>query len=150
VCVTRRIEIDSTSNAPALARRYARTQLTALLAPGPELTETVGDVELLVSELVSNAVKASAAPVSLGLEVHHKWLGLMVHDDDPTDPIVQYPEPADTHGRGLRIVAILAQDWGVLREPGDGKTVWLRLPLPLASTDHLRCEHPADPEWVGS
>jgi Histidine kinase-like ATPase domain len=148
VCVSRRFEIDSTSNAPALARRYARTELAALLVGGSELAEAVGDVELLVSELVSNAVKASAAPVLVGLEVHHKWLGLMVHDDDPADPVVMPPDPAQTHGRGLRIVSILAEAWGVRRDPAGGKTVWLRLRLPVATTDHLLCDSPADPDWT--
>lgn len=148
MCVTRRFEIDSTSNAPALARQCARTELATLLDDGPEAAETVNDVELLVSELVSNAVKASAAPVRVGLEVHHKWLGVMVHDDDPADPVVLYPDPAQTHGRGLRIVSILAEAWGVRRDPAGGKTVWLRLLLPVAATDHLRCERPVDQEWA--
>jgi anti-sigma regulatory factor (Ser/Thr protein kinase) len=149
VCVSRRFEFDSGSDAPSFARRFARTELCALLAPAPEVSETVGDVELMVSELVSNAVKASTAPVTLGLEVHHKWLGVTVHDDGPEEPVMRNPDPSEAHGRGLRIIAVLAETWGVRPDPAGGKAVWLRVPLPVAATDHLECDHPDDLEWTG-
>src|SRR5690242_14988941 len=111
VCISRRSEFAPNSDAPSFARRFTRTELASVLTPTPDVPEMLGDVELMVSELVSNAVKASVRPVTLGLEVHHKWLGVVVHDDGPETPVLRNPDPADPHGRGLRIVAVLAESW---------------------------------------
>jgi anti-sigma regulatory factor (Ser/Thr protein kinase) len=146
--VSRCVEVDPASDAPSYARHFARAQLTELLTGVAGVAETIGDVELLVSELVSNAVKASAGPVTLGVQVHHTWLDITVHDDNPYEPVVLDPDPGDIHGRGLQIVTVLAEDWGVQSQPADGKTVWVRLPLPAGATADLTCERPGDREWA--
>jgi anti-sigma regulatory factor (Ser/Thr protein kinase) len=140
VCVTRRFDLDATVNAPARARHLVRAELAAVLEPVPELSETVADVELMVSELVSNAVKAGPTPVTLGLDVHHDHLYLSVRDLEPQQPVVLDPAPGDTHGRGLRIVAVLASTWGVRADPAGGKTVWAELPVPAAAGATLVCD----------
>jgi anti-sigma regulatory factor (Ser/Thr protein kinase) len=149
VCVSRRFDLEATADAPANARHFVRDQLVTILEDVPGLPELRADVELLVSELVSNAVKASPAPVTLGMDVHHHWLGLTVHDGAPEEPVMLDPDPADTHGRGLRIVTVLADAWGVEGDPAGGKTVWVRVPLPAAAAATLTCERPADLEWAG-
>jgi len=142
VCVSRRFDLSVTADAPAQARHLAHTELAEVLAPGPAAAEAVADVELLVSELVSNAVKTGAAPVTLGLDIHHDWLGLSVHDRDPGWPVMLDPDPADTHGRGLRIVQALTEAWGVEPASDGGKTVWVRVPLPGPAV-RLDCTHRA-------
>jgi hypothetical protein len=56
-------------------------------------------------------------------------LRVEVSDDDPNLPVASHPQHPATSGRGLRIVAALADRWGVTPNP-DGKTVWFELHLP--------------------
>jgi anti-sigma regulatory factor (Ser/Thr protein kinase) len=149
VGVTRRVELDATPEAPACARRYVRDQLDRLLTAAPGLPETIEDAQLLVSELASNAARASTEPFTVALFVRPTWLGLTVRDDSPEQPVKLHPRPQDSHGRGLHIVDALAQEWGIEEHPGDGKTVWLRLPLPAGAATKLAREHPQIEEgWV--
>jgi len=81
---------------------------------------------LLTSELVANAVVHGAAPVDLVVDLDDSRLAVEVIDSSDHDPL---PGPAaadDEHGRGLSIVATLADAWGVA--PGsEGKAVWFAL-----------------------
>ncbi|MGY3205220.1 SpoIIE family protein phosphatase [Streptomyces sp. TE5632] len=85
--------------------------------------------ELMVSELVTNAVRhAHARPVALRL-VHGDTLLCEVEDDDHELPTLLDAEPTDEAGRGLRVVSTLAREWGTSRTTF-GKTVWFELTLP--------------------
>ncbi|MFF8673644.1 SpoIIE family protein phosphatase [Streptomyces sp. NPDC015242] len=85
--------------------------------------------ELLVSELVTNAVRHShARPVALRL-VRGDTLLCEVEDDDHELPTLLSARPLDDRGRGLRVVSTLAREWGTSRT-GTGKTVWFELTLP--------------------
>ncbi|WP_037861119.1 ATP-binding SpoIIE family protein phosphatase [Streptomyces sp. NRRL S-340] len=84
---------------------------------------------LMVSELVTNAVRHSRArPVALRL-VRADTLLCEVEDDDHDLPVLLSAGPADEAGRGLRVVSALAREWGTSRT-GTGKTVWCELSLP--------------------
>lgn len=106
--------------AAALARRHVEAACGGM--PG----DLVDVVRLLVTELVSNALRhGTGAPV---LGVLRDETGLLVYvDDECSDPPV-VREPADwmEHGAGMRLVVALADDWGVApREEGlPGKRVW--------------------------
>ncbi|WP_409060590.1 SpoIIE family protein phosphatase [Streptomyces sp. SYP-A7185] len=90
----------------------------------PALVETA---ELLVGELVTNAVRHSRGPrVGLRLVRSGTTLICEVEDDDPTLPTLLNAGPADEFGRGLRIVSVLAKEWGTSRT-ASGKTVWFEL-----------------------
>ncbi|GCB44571.1 hypothetical protein SNL152K_1861 [Streptomyces sp. NL15-2K] len=85
--------------------------------------------ELLVSELVTNAVRHShSRPVDLRL-VRGDTLLCEVDDDDHDLPTLLNAGPADESGRGLRVVSTLAREWGTSRTKA-GKTVWFELTLP--------------------
>ncbi|MGI5379316.1 SpoIIE family protein phosphatase [Streptomyces sp. CA-251387] len=85
--------------------------------------------ELLVSELVTNAVRHShGRPVELRL-VRGDSLLCEVDDDDHDLPTLLNAGPGDEHGRGLRVVSTLAREWGTSRTSA-GKTVWFELTLP--------------------
>ncbi|WP_406724399.1 SpoIIE family protein phosphatase [Streptomyces sp. GD-15H] len=85
--------------------------------------------ELMVSELVTNAVQhAHARPVALRL-VRGDTLLCEVEDDDHELPTLLDVEPMDEAGRGLRVVSTLAREWGTSRTTS-GKTVWFELALP--------------------
>ncbi|NUK37070.1 SpoIIE family protein phosphatase [Streptomyces lunaelactis] len=108
----------------ARARRLVRGQLRAWgLA---EVTETA---ELLVSELVTNAVRhARGRRAELRL-VRAGSLLCEVADEDHTLPTLLDARPDGERGRGLRVVSSLAREWGTSRT-SDGKTVWFELALP--------------------
>jgi two-component sensor histidine kinase len=89
-----------------------------------------GDVDtvlLLVSELVTNAVKHAATPFDVTVSVEGAQVTVAVVDHDRTHPpMMRSPTPEDTSGRGLRIVDELSTSWGSESLAGDGKRVWFR------------------------
>ncbi|MFF0016548.1 SpoIIE family protein phosphatase [Streptomyces sp. NPDC005374] len=93
------------------------------------LVKLVDAAELLVSELVTNAVRHShSRAVELRL-VRGDTLLCEVDDDDHDLPNLLSAGPADEQGRGLRVVSTLAREWGASRTKA-GKTVWFELTLP--------------------
>ncbi|UUN30212.1 SpoIIE family protein phosphatase [Streptomyces sp. FIT100] len=106
------------------ARRLVRQQLAAW-----RLDEHVDTLELLVSELVTNAVRHTAGDrIELRL-VRTDSLLCEVTDDGHTLPTLLSAGPGDESGRGLRVVSSLAREWGTSRS-GGGKSVWCELSLP--------------------
>lgn len=109
--------------APARARQLTGQALTGT----PD--DTVDTAQLLVTEIVSNAVAHGVGPVDLVIETGPHEIRVSVHDHGPGLPMVVAPPPLSEFGRGLHIVQSLADDWGV--DPGDGdspgKHVWFRL-----------------------
>ncbi|MFC8569337.1 SpoIIE family protein phosphatase [Streptomyces sp. NPDC057245] len=106
------------------ARAAVREQLHDWGLPGP-----AAPAELMVSELVTNAVRHShARPVALRL-VRADTLLCEVDDDDHELPTLRSAGPEDETGRGLRVVSTLAREWGTSRTEA-GKTVWFELTLP--------------------
>ncbi|MDX3746349.1 SpoIIE family protein phosphatase [Streptomyces sp. AK08-02] len=93
------------------------------------LARLVDNAELLVDELVTNAVRHShGRPLELRL-VRGETLLCEVDDDDHTLPTLLSAEPTAEFGRGLSVVSTLAREWGASRT-GTGKTVWFELTLP--------------------
>jgi anti-sigma regulatory factor (Ser/Thr protein kinase) len=95
---------------------------TALRAWG--LYAEVVDVELLVSELVSNALVHGDGPIDVRLSCDGQWIRLEVADEGQRSS----PRIRDTSHRGgwgLRFVDRLADSWGI--EVADGTRVWTRI-----------------------
>jgi hypothetical protein len=100
--------------------------------------EEVGyDVALVVSELVTNAVehvprvtRGCARGIVIGLEAGRGWLRVEVHDSGEKQPRTPAPDREAEDGRGLLLVAGLAQRWGVEQRRPFGKVVWAELPVP--------------------
>ncbi|MEV5986842.1 SpoIIE family protein phosphatase [Streptomyces sp. NPDC052051] len=93
------------------------------------LDALVAHAELLVGELVTNAVTHThSRQIELRL-VRCDTLLCEVEDDDQTLPTLLDARPDDEYGRGLRVVSTLAREWGTSRT-GGGKTVWCALTLP--------------------
>ncbi|MFB9467502.1 ATP-binding SpoIIE family protein phosphatase [Streptomyces cinereospinus] len=106
------------------ARAAVREQLHAWRLP-----QLADNAELMVSELVTNAVRHShGRPVAVRL-VRGDTLLCEVDDDDHDLPTLLSAGPRDETGRGLRVVSTLAREWGASRT-GAGKTVWFELTLP--------------------
>ncbi|MGW1050892.1 SpoIIE family protein phosphatase [Streptomyces sp. NPDC002521] len=93
------------------------------------LSEAAFTTELVVSELVTNAIRYGAHPIRLRL-IHDDATTLIceVSDSSPTAPHLRRAKTFDEGGRGLLLVAQLTQRWGSRHTPG-GKTIWAELPL---------------------
>ncbi|KKD03021.1 SpoIIE family protein phosphatase [Streptomyces sp. WM6386] len=105
------------------ARQAATEQLTAW-----GLDEAGFVTELVVSELVTNAIRYGAPPIQLRL-IRDRTLICEVSDGSSTSPHLRRAHAYDEGGRGLLLVAQLTQRWGS-RQTGAGKTIWAEQPLP--------------------
>jgi anti-sigma regulatory factor (Ser/Thr protein kinase) len=114
---------------PGAARAWARKTVLSMLPASPATIEIVNDVEVVVSELVTNAVLAGSLMLQLYLDSGPGRLRIEVSDDAAGWPARRDTSPADDHGRGLTIVAALSSRWGV-RQDGGAKAVWAELALP--------------------
>jgi len=112
------------AKAPELARQY-------LVEHAPWLEpDLLADALLIVSELVTNAVRHGQPDIVLRLRNNPPRVGGAVEDTGPEMPMPASaaPEAAKPSGRGLLIVDALADEWGVVpREPPPGKAVWFEL-----------------------
>ncbi|MFE9039275.1 SpoIIE family protein phosphatase [Streptomyces sp. NPDC012421] len=106
--------------APGRARRLARRALARW-----DLEELTDSVELLISEVVTNAVRYAERPVTLRL-LKTDVLRCEVGDDSPQLPRQRRARETDEGGRGLFLVNRLARRWGATRLSG-GKVVWFEL-----------------------
>ncbi|MFE0389548.1 SpoIIE family protein phosphatase [Streptomyces bungoensis] len=107
----------------ARARKMAVEQLDAW-----GLTEAAFATELIVSELVTNAVRYGDDPIVLRL-IRDSSLICEVSDGSSTAPHLRRARGYDEGGRGLLLVAQIAERWGSRQTPG-GKTIWAEQPLP--------------------
>ncbi|MEW2398818.1 SpoIIE family protein phosphatase [Streptomyces sp. NPDC046862] len=107
----------------ARTRQYVLDKLAAW-----ELTEMAFTVELVVSELVTNAIRHGAPPIQLRLIHDDSTLICEVSDCSGTAPHLRRAKTFDEGGRGLLLVAQLTQRWGS-RHTGEGKTIWAELSL---------------------
>lgn len=106
----------------AQARTAAARKLTEW-----QLEDLVFTTELVVSELITNAVRYAGGPVSLRL-IRDQVLICEVTDPSNTQPRLQKAATTDEGGRGLFIVAQCTSRWGC-RYGRSGKTIWTELPL---------------------
>src|ERR1700712_3840990 len=136
---TARLELPATPAAASVARLFVRC-LCEEWGVG-----AVADVaELLSSELVTNAVVHARSAIELEAAWTHSDLRVDVRDAGTGAGQVQAktsPAPTEAEGgRGLAIVASLADSWGV-EETGHGKSVWFSLVTP---------ELPDEPDFPGT
>jgi anti-sigma regulatory factor (Ser/Thr protein kinase) len=89
------------------------------------------DVELVVSELVTNAVRAGSACVLVTVEHIDGQVVVRVVDGAGGWPRQRIAGVTDVGGRGLALVDALSARWGV-RALADGKVVWAELQVPAA------------------
>ncbi|WP_343308783.1 ATP-binding protein [Streptomyces malaysiensis] len=92
------------------------------------LVDCVETAELLISELVTNAVRYGEGD-EVGFSLSHEKgeVRIEVSDGAPGRPTVRRPPPGEESGRGMLIVDALAEDWGTSR---DGKRTWCTLTVP--------------------
>jgi anti-sigma regulatory factor (Ser/Thr protein kinase) len=123
---------------PFWARRYTRFFLASCRGISQDIAETA---ELLVSELVTNAVRFAGDPVrtpwhsgradagliSLSLRHFREVLLIEVYDTDGSPPIRSHPGDDAETGRGLVLADALSKEWSYFFPPGGGKVVYCLL-----------------------
>ncbi|AIA07782.1 SpoIIE family protein phosphatase [Streptomyces noursei] len=92
------------------------------------LAEEAFTTELILSELVTNAIRYAAGPIRVRL-IHDRSLICEVADHSSTSPHLRHAASTDEGGRGLFLIAQLAERWGT-RYTGDGKVIWTEQALP--------------------
>ncbi|WP_420705368.1 SpoIIE family protein phosphatase [Streptomyces sp. NRRL F-6674] len=112
--------LEPEDSAPGRARRLARRALSRW-----GLEDMTDSVELLVSEVVTNAVRYASRPITLRL-LRTDVLRCEVGDDVPQLPRLRQARATDEGGRGLYLVNRLARRWGATRL-STGKVVWFEL-----------------------
>ncbi|GLW58224.1 ATP-binding SpoIIE family protein phosphatase [Kitasatospora phosalacinea] len=105
------------------ARRLAEHQLAAW-----GLEELEFSTDLIVSELVTNAIRYGKSPIRLRL-INDRGLICEVSDSSDSTPHLRRAKSTDEGGRGLFIIGQLAQRWGT-RFARHGKTIWAQQEVP--------------------
>jgi anti-sigma regulatory factor (Ser/Thr protein kinase) len=120
---------------PFWARRYTRTFLASCWGVSAGTAETA---ELIISELVTNAVRfagdpartlryserANARLISLSLRHFRESLLIEVYDTDENPPVPAGHDDDAENGRGLLLVSALSKEWSYFFPPGGGKVVY--------------------------
>ncbi|MHA5054865.1 SpoIIE family protein phosphatase [Streptomyces sp. SD15] len=122
--------LPSDQTAVRSARHLAARQLTEWGLEGLE-----DSTKLIVSELVTNAVRHGTGPIGLRL-IKHQVLTCEVFDTSDCHPRQSHARTADENGRGLFLVAQLSRRWGA-RSVSGGKVVWAEEDLASAPS-HAR------------
>jgi anti-sigma regulatory factor (Ser/Thr protein kinase) len=129
------LALDPALDSPTRARHFASAVLESW-----QLGDLRPRVELLVSELVRNAVEHAGSGCTLTLVSVPGCLRIEVADDSALLPRRREPAPMDLTGRGLVVVEAIADNWGAeVLEGGVGKVVFCELDVPgaVARFQHL-------------
>jgi anti-sigma regulatory factor (Ser/Thr protein kinase) len=143
VATSAHTDLAGTPHAAPLGRIFLREQLRGRIP-----AETLRSAELLTTELVSNVVLHARTSIHLGVSRDERTLLVTVQDHEPAAPPV--PDGGLEHfeesGRGMLLVATLADDFGWSRLPKDaGKVMWFTLALSPTLPDQS-----AEPPMEGS
>jgi anti-sigma regulatory factor (Ser/Thr protein kinase) len=110
------------------ARMWAREHVSARTASRPRRNDLADDIATVVSELMTNALRAGSAHTVVTLHIGPEAITVAVTDSVAALPELREAGPTETSGRGLQIVAALSTDWGVTTW-NVGKTVWAEVPV---------------------
>lgn len=122
------------TTAAGAARRWLRRQLGHW-----ELDDMIDDLQLVLSELVTNAVLHARSAVDVVLSVGEGTIELAVADTDARVPTPLLAERmSEEGGRGLALVNAISDEWGVTHR-GAGKQIWVRLAAPDDWSFRLGC-----------
>lgn len=109
-------------DAVAQARKFT------LAALGNAPASVAGDAELVVAELVTNAVLHGRPPITVRVVQHAEGSRVEVVDFGSRPPVRIRDAGQSMTGRGLALVAALSTEWGVEQVEGGGKVIWAEIP----------------------
>jgi anti-sigma regulatory factor (Ser/Thr protein kinase) len=119
------VVLPARATSPAVARRLLHDALSSDLT-----RQILDDVDVMVTELVTNAVLNARTPCEVTVTfMKHDRLRVAVHDYDPSPPQPTPVDPMSSGGRGLHIIEALAADWGTDEHPTNGKVVWFEVEM---------------------
>jgi anti-sigma regulatory factor (Ser/Thr protein kinase) len=132
------LALTTLPTSPFWARRYTRLFLDSCQEISPDIAETA---ELIVSELVTNAVRYAGEPAGITQHPHRTAVSLIalslrnfsevllieVYDADSNPPILSSVDDSAENGRGLMLVDALSKEWSYSFPPGGGKIVYCLL-----------------------
>lgn len=98
----------------------------AQVLPGMGWGDQLDDAALLVSELISNLALHARTEGTLEVRADDETLRISVMDRNPVLPVMRHFSDDAATGRGLRVMATIADSWGAELSAG-GKTVWFCL-----------------------
>lgn len=116
-----RLDLESRNESPARARAAAARLVSEL-----DLQPLGDDLAVVVSELVTNALRHATPPLRLELQAGDKRVTVAVADGSSSEPVARDAAADAEGGRGLSLVEQLAAETGV-RPHAAGKTVWAAL-----------------------
>jgi DNA-binding NarL/FixJ family response regulator len=130
--------LDAVEEVLASSRRVLEPELHSSAAARRFMEETLGrwscadvldTVNLLVSELVTNAVVHAGSEAEVSVVLTPTALRVEVGDRDEVAPVRREADDWETSGRGMALVEALARAWGVEARPG-GKVIWFEVDRP--------------------
>ncbi|MER5200146.1 ATP-binding protein [Streptomyces sp. NPDC002755] len=124
------VALDGKDGCIARARRLTGDFLSGVRSrDGLAVSARAMDLsQLVVSELVTNALRYAPGPVLLQLRIAGAAVEIVVWDSDPMLPVPRAPDPTRVGQHGLEIVRAVAEDFDVAQEPV-GKRIVARLGL---------------------
>jgi two-component sensor histidine kinase len=114
---------------------YAPSSVTQARHFVAERLETLSDIAvesvlLIVSELATNAIRHAQTGFTIDIDLGENEVRISIADDGGGQPTISSPQPTEPSGRGLRIVELLSDRWGIISSTSHrGKTVWFTLHL---------------------
>jgi anti-sigma regulatory factor (Ser/Thr protein kinase) len=121
--LTGRFDLPAHQTSPNAARHAVRSVLTAWGYYHREWTDLV---MVVVSELVTNAIRHGGGCVGVDLQARETDVVVSVADGSSVLPRRRHPASGESNGRGILLIETLAASWGVTEHHG-GKRVWARL-----------------------
>jgi anti-sigma regulatory factor (Ser/Thr protein kinase) len=123
------LDLPASAAAAGIGRAFISAYCDRHQLPGG----TTEDAVLLTSELLSNAYLHARSPAVLTVRLFDGTLRVEISDDSEAPPAVRQPGPGTAGGRGVQLMDVLAQRWGVQPRHG-GKAVWFELPARLSGS----------------
>ena len=118
------IRTETFPNAPSSVPQ-ARHLVTQALQDVPSEIRQI--VEVAASEIASNCVVHTSSAFTVSINVSPACIRVDITDVGGGEPRLRSPSQLDSAGRGLRIVHLLTERWGISRSNGPGKTVWFEV-----------------------
>ena len=119
--VAHRLELEASPESASVARGF-----TAGVLQHAGWDDHVDTATLLVSELVTNALRHSEPPCVLSIRFADAGVEISVEDGNPSMPVLRPRDELAEDGRGFVLIDALAADWGV-RAIDHGKATWFTL-----------------------
>jgi anti-sigma regulatory factor (Ser/Thr protein kinase) len=118
---------------PAIPQSVHAARLFATDTLSGRAASTLEAVELMVSELATNCIRHERTSFHITILGSTQEIRVEVTDSGSGTPTMRSPGPDEPSGRGLQIVDMLSDSWGVEPEHPSGKTVWFTMPAATAA-----------------